>query len=508
MRRRLTPQQSQENISRKSFEEFLETNEWVTVDISPDLGEDILVQVYDGGVSTGLSFYTQLKSTSNLEGFRLKSGSISYPFKVKDLQHWKDQGIPVLLVIWDIRLKQGCYIWAKDALTMLDAKSRDWRKKGKVKIQFLAHNKLDGNAFAKLRSDLAKHYFPIISKGKDLEIKASFEFPRTPEGEMKLAEFNRFLASGDDVELEGGFIKSFELPDWWTRLLGSSDPSKMTLKLGSSKQSPTHPFRIDFFSAQFGVERLDHIELRLEKGGEEEVWISNEQQSMHIKIRMVVMKKTKEFKMTITFLMGGVDGFQAKQIFHLQQILSSKSEVRFRNLADGNEATLISDQGILQHPDARTVDFVNKLCLIQNATGVLFAFPEDGSYTYEDEIAADELVSITQTGKHKQVGKNFSADFRKPGVELLASALEGSQTIQFQLSADDNFVNLLGKSIQLGSAILYIRGFWDKTSEDLKKWIENAQQEDSLKVELVNVEIVYEFENWPRSSSFANTSTL
>lgn len=39
---RLSPQKVQENISRKQLGEFLESHEFVTVDITPDLGEDTL----------------------------------------------------------------------------------------------------------------------------------------------------------------------------------------------------------------------------------------------------------------------------------------------------------------------------------------------------------------------------------------------------------------------------------------------------------------------------------
>ncbi len=81
---RLSPQKVQENISRKQLGEFLESHEFVTVDITPDLGEDILVRIYYKGVSTGLSFYIQLKSVDSVEKHLLKSGDISYPFEVKD----------------------------------------------------------------------------------------------------------------------------------------------------------------------------------------------------------------------------------------------------------------------------------------------------------------------------------------------------------------------------------------------------------------------------------------
>mgnify|MGYP001493751819 FL=1 len=86
-RRRDSSQDKQERVSRKQFGEYLEQNEWITADIVPDKGEDILVRIYDNGKSTGLSLYIQLKSVLIVENLKLKSGVVSYSFEVADLEH-------------------------------------------------------------------------------------------------------------------------------------------------------------------------------------------------------------------------------------------------------------------------------------------------------------------------------------------------------------------------------------------------------------------------------------
>lgn len=122
---RFSPQQQQENVSRKQIGEFLELHGFVTGDISPDLGEDILVRIYDKGVSTGLSFYVQLKSADDIEKYHLKSGDISYPFEVKDLEHWDAQAVTVVLVIWDVNRKQGWWMWINDSIQFLQDNNPD-----------------------------------------------------------------------------------------------------------------------------------------------------------------------------------------------------------------------------------------------------------------------------------------------------------------------------------------------------------------------------------------------
>jgi hypothetical protein len=94
--KRITPQQKIEFISNGQIKEFLEFHNFITGDIKPDLGEDILVRIYDNGVSTGLSFYLQMKSTDNINKFILKTGDISYPLETKDLVHWRAQAVTVL----------------------------------------------------------------------------------------------------------------------------------------------------------------------------------------------------------------------------------------------------------------------------------------------------------------------------------------------------------------------------------------------------------------------------
>lgn len=206
-------------------------------------------------MSTGITLYIQLKSTQNIDRHRLKSGAVSYPFEVADLEHWEAQGVPVLLVIWDISTRQGYHLWASEAIKILNSNNKEWRRKKKVKLHFPEANTFGDYAFSKLRQDLARHYYPIISKDKDFVITASFEFPLTAEGKTKLAEFEKHITSGDDVELSGEFIKKFELPDWWTRLFGQIDPNIMNLKIGPSKKNPVKPFQFDFFSAEFGNKR-------------------------------------------------------------------------------------------------------------------------------------------------------------------------------------------------------------------------------------------------------------
>jgi uncharacterized protein DUF4365 len=105
---RFTPEKQQELISRYQFCERLVQFGWIPV--SPeDLGEDFIVHVYYERKATGVSFYVQEKSVTNLQN-RQKGDFLPYTFEVKDLKHWENFAQPIILVVWDIMLRAGRWL--------------------------------------------------------------------------------------------------------------------------------------------------------------------------------------------------------------------------------------------------------------------------------------------------------------------------------------------------------------------------------------------------------------
>ncbi len=244
MATRLSRQQEQENVSRKQLAEFLETHGFVTADVNPDLGEDLLVRIYDQGVSTGLSFYVQLKSVDDIDKHILKTGEISFSLEVKDLQHWAAQAVAVVLVIWDVKRKQGWWIWINEAIKPLQARGDAWKRNATARVRVPKDNQLDEAALHHIRLVLANLYYSVIAKDKEVTVQAKFSFPPTPEGRAKLEEFKRHIAAGDEVELDGKYIEAFDFPDWWQRLYGQLSPGAMHLKIAPARSDKAIPTRI------------------------------------------------------------------------------------------------------------------------------------------------------------------------------------------------------------------------------------------------------------------------
>lgn len=492
---RHSPQQRQENVSRKQFEAFLEAHEFVTGDISPDLGEDILVRIYDKGVSTGLSFYVQLKSVDSIEKHLLKSGDISYPFEVKDLEHWAVQAVTVFLVIWDVKQNQGWWIWINDAIKFLQENSPDWEQKETANIHLLSKNQLNQSGLSEIRTLLANLYYPIVSKDKELTINTRFSFPKTPEGQAKFEELKRHFAAGDEVELDGKYIELFDFPDWWKRLYGEIDPSGMHLKIMPNRSPTFRPTLFEFVSST-DSEIIPYVELWTVKQGEEEITLTNDQQKIPVKFSIVLNKISRQNQIKINANLSNLDGIEALQILRMQKILSEGGAIKLTLLDSGEVISMPVPPAIFPAPDESVLDFVEKVCNIQKVTGVKIKFLEDGSFTKKDVQAADELMAIIEKGSYQQGGLVFTADLRKPGIAKLLEGVDNSSPIYFQLEADESFVEILSQKIELGPMLQKIRGYWKMPLDEVRAWFEKASDDESLVVRLIDVELYEEFEKW------------
>jgi Domain of unknown function (DUF4365) len=77
-----------------------------------DYGYDAQLHTYtDEGEYENGTVYIQLKATDNLEPYRLKSGTLSFPLDRRDLELWLNQVLPVILVLFDAQQEQAYWLY-------------------------------------------------------------------------------------------------------------------------------------------------------------------------------------------------------------------------------------------------------------------------------------------------------------------------------------------------------------------------------------------------------------
>jgi hypothetical protein len=494
--RRSSTQQDQEIQSRKQFEGLISSIGWKPTDVTPDLGEDFLIRIYDQGVSTGLSFYVQLKSVQNINNYQLKTGKISYPFDVADIDHWDIQIPFVFLVLWDMKDKTGWWIWICDVIGYLNQNNPNWHQQKTVNIHIPIENLLDGNGFNQIRALIANCYFPIIAKDKVLDVHAKFVFPPTQEGKAKLAEFERHIAAGDEVKLDGRYIAELEFPDWFKRIHGEFDTKSMVLQMGPAGSPLMQPAQIDFISAKYGEIRLPYVELQRVKQGVDETTISNEHQNLPFKFQIVFNVKTGIHQITTKIKYGKMDAITALQALRIQQILAHGGKIRITVLETNESDVIPCNVGAFQPPDDDFVRFIENLEKIQRITEHQIHFPEDGNFTQNDLNLAEDIASMLDTGRLHKIGEHFAVNLMKPAILQLMDIHRKGEPLRFQLSSKESNAEILRQQIKLGPVMQLATGKWDMTIEEVNSWLVKAKDDDNLQVVLSNSEIFVGFQNW------------
>ena len=210
---RFTTQKKQELISRAQLgERFIEFG-WMP-NSPEDLGEDFIVHIYFQGRATGVTFHVQEKSVTNLHE-RQKGDHLVYDFRVKDLRHWEAFSLPVVLIVWDIKLREGRWALLDTVISELDQRLPKWRgNKSTARVYIPWSNTTDDAGLVQLRQSLGRHFYPLIARDKQLSMEMKLNFPDTEEGRVAWKAFERFRREGEQATFRGRIIQELKFSEW------------------------------------------------------------------------------------------------------------------------------------------------------------------------------------------------------------------------------------------------------------------------------------------------------
>ena len=100
-----------ETKSQRIFESIVPID-WVCRDIKPDYGIDFLVEIFEGGESTGKTFFVQLKGSTQA----VNNNTFEKQFTVDNLKYYNLLTLPVLIVCVSIHTQQVWGIWSNNLL--------------------------------------------------------------------------------------------------------------------------------------------------------------------------------------------------------------------------------------------------------------------------------------------------------------------------------------------------------------------------------------------------------
>jgi len=470
-RRRLSKQQAQEYRSRDQLASRFDEYGWVPDSISRDLGEDFIVRIYDEGVSSGLVFFVQLKSADDLDRFKIKGGYISYGLEVKDLIHWDSSAPPVFVIIWDVNRRVGCWIGVHDVGAELDKRKPNWRNQKTVQMRIPRSNSTDDEGLRQIRQSVAYYYYPLVSKGKSLEISAKLAFPDTVDGRTAREALEQHFAAGDLVEIDGQFIQELKFSEWWTRLLGETDLTKGKIVLSTATSERSVPVRLDLTSPNGMSACVPYVDLKVIKQGFSEFTVSNEHQPIPTHFQFAFRQSEQRFGMSVRITGPGTSVQETRDLLSLMEALARGGKIRMTYLATSDTIEGLLPKGQADAPKPAFVGFVNKLCLIQQKTGQILTLDPLWSIGGEDAERADELMIILETGRIAWHDVTVTGRFKRPALNLMLEVHRAGNPIKIRMTLEDRHLTLLGANISLGPVTRYISGVIDTPAVELERAI-------------------------------------
>jgi len=449
--RRRTVEQEQERESRLQL--ALAWKSWPLQSSAEDLGEDLLFQIYADGNFTGLSFYVQLKSTTNLDALvpKRRKDSVAYTFEVKDLRHWEDSVPPVVLVIWDVEKKAGVWHDVPEVLKALDKKGKAWRSKKTVRVVLPMRRTTDDAGREALRVTIAHLALPVLSHGKTTTIKPTFTFPKTPEGQALFAALRRTIDEGDGgVTIPRENITKFRMSDWWERAYGVRIPDFVTIS--PSKSSITLPLRLQAVSPQ----RSASINLALNrmKAGLKRATFETPEASP-LRVRLVLHEPDGDeakidLKVAFEHPCDGVEDSLSLTRFLLVARQGGTIQLALQDGTVLGEPTLNLDSGQTLDDFLWWENVLQKLSYIQSRVGRFGRFPVK-KLTNKDIPTIERMNTILQTGQLKaRISWSFTLSERPTLPER-----DDSKPATLSISANPfGEVKLLGVRIPLGEVAI------------------------------------------------------
>lgn len=513
--RRVTPEQTIGSVGQKQFAGHMEQSVgWQSRELSPDLGEDFIVDVYDRGVSAGLAFYAQLKSSPRLSGYKLKrDNAYSYKVDVNDLLHWRDYLPPVVLVLWDTTNRCGYWTLIADVLTRLEKDVPDWEKQESVKVRVPADNQTDADGLKCLRHAIAGAMWPALREGKQMTMTLSFSFPDDEGGRAQREGLERHRTTGEAVTLNGQYLTEIVLPDWYERKFGSVEPPMSAqFTLDPTHSEEVEQLRLSLLSSQKRVLMAQTVEAKATRIGEEQLTFSNEHRPAPLFIRLTIRQSGH---ILLTFSLHGTRSTASEALLGYKffqaarQSVAMRVDVLTRPDAWGSWRHMeipIESEALPELSDIYG-DILRQLDLIERKTGVSFALTDEGIRAQDWDLIG-EVARILDTGRLEEefeklmltMSGSKGGDGWRATVDSLLNSHRRGEPISCKGDSDFNQAEILGVNLPLGPLHFEITGQLDDECAQALEAQLNALGEDEsleeLSFTLIKGRNIREYSDW------------
>jgi hypothetical protein len=337
--------------------------------------------------------------------------------KLKDLKHGEKFSLPVVLVVWDVNIRQGRWYTIKELISSLNQNNPNWRKnKRDVQVYIPWENGTDNDGLRQLKAKIGKHVYPLISFGKDLSLTMKLAFPKTPDGLMLQKAFDLHIKEGEPVTLEGGVIQELKFSDWWETWFGGFDVKEAEIQIGQNALQHPIPITFKIIPKNGEAVSLPKLEFRLIRSGTELIRFSNEHTECPLMLNFSLRKEANLLRGNITYRFRHVGGDpdEIMDFLDFTKAIASGGKLKIE-FHDSNQSYSTEFQSVLNTgPNLAFYELVQKLCVVEDRTGHFFRIPNEG-ISQKDANAIFELFDIVEQGVVRYIDSTMSLEIKGGG---------------------------------------------------------------------------------------------
>ena len=327
--------------------------------------------------------------------------------------------------------------------------------------------------------------YPGADKDEPFRFSGTFQFDRNdPEGDKAWEDWQHHIKTGAPVTMSSPQLQEFKLPDFLPDFIKPS--GNVTLTIGPARNDTKVLLKFMVHGANGQAVTLDYLEFETIQVGTEEATLSNDQQPVPWKVRLVINVASGRWNITFSFPENLLNVSQALQVARLQQALSSGGQIKVVNLISGFELPAVDFNPMAISVDERWTKLLEELVFIQQKTTIPISVP---ARDIEREEAVRILVTaeILRTGRAKLEIHEWPMTSPYPKAKEVAERFSGESLHRITINdRSGHAMNILDTEIPLGPAVLFCdSGFMPAESlAELRAQIDEAQPDSVLSYRL------------------------
>ncbi len=315
------------------------------------------------------------------------------------------------------------------------------------------------------------------------------QFPDSAEGKRKIQEFEDLWAKGTPVTLGREHIKQLDMPDFLKPFLGAGEmsiPWEIRAQQVASAARPV-PVRIIATPSVGRPVEFEYVELRLVRAGNKEALLSNEDQPVAWKFRLLIDRASRSARLTYNVGINGTNALTALRALRFQQVVAEGCTISIILYESGKTISTVElEPDDALRPEGAFVRLAEQLAYIQERTGVLISIP-DRDISVEEIRQIYRIALIVEKGVLEYGWTEIKFEIDRNTACKILEEFRRHGTMEMTFSPPEEYATICDVQIPLGQPRLVCQNATITQEEqfDIEACISSADPNGDVPVRIV-----------------------